>query len=177
MITNTMNRIRSLIESPVETLVKIPVAPPMDPPIDPPKRQIERDVDVLARTIYGEARGELVRSQEAVAAVVINRVRRARQRNGRYWWGSSIEEVCLKSWQFSCWNSDDTNRKKIEAVTADTETFQTCLRVARRAVSGTLKDPTNGATHYHVTGLQPAWARRRAPSAEIGNHQFYNDVE
>jgi len=185
MITYMMSPIRSLIEPPVEPSVEPlaepqgepPVVPPMDPPVDPPKRQIERDVDVLARTIYGEARGELVRGQEAVAAVVINRVRRARQRSGRYWWGSSIEEVCLKPWQFSCWNSNDTNRQKIETVTADNEIFQTCLRVARRAVSGVLKDPTCGATHYHVTGLQPAWSRRRAPSAEIGNHQFYNDVE
>jgi len=177
MITYAMNRLRSLIESPAEPSVEPPAEPLLVTPIDPPKWQVERDVDVLARTIYGEARGELVRGQEAVAAVVINRVRRARARNGRYWWGSSIEEVCLKSWQFSCWNSNDPNRQKIETVTADTEIFQTCLRVARRAVSGTLKDPTSGATHYHVTGLQPAWSRRRAPSAEIGNHQFYNDVE
>jgi spore germination cell wall hydrolase CwlJ-like protein len=38
-------------------------------------------------------------------------------------------------------------------------------------------DPTGGATHYHVRGLLPAWAREREPSAEIGNHLFYNDVE
>ncbi len=141
------------------------------------KRRADRDVEVLARTIYGEARGELVRGQEAVAAVVLNRVRRARDRGGRYWWGSSIEEVCRKAWQFSAWNPNDPNREKVENVTADNRIFQTCLRVARRAVSGTLKDPTYGATHYHVKGVQPAWSRRRAPCAEIGRHQFYNDVE
>ncbi len=145
--------------------------------IDPPRRQLERDVDVLARTIFGEARGELVRGQEAVAAVIINRVRRARDRNGRYWWGTTVETVCLRDWQFSCWNADDPNRRKIETVTPENRTFQTCLRVARRAVSGTLKDPTDGATHYHARGVRPPWSRRRAPCAEIGRHQFYNDVE
>lgn len=141
------------------------------------KNKAGHEIDVLARTIYGEARGELVRGQEAVAAVVINRVRRARERGGRYWWGSTISEVCLKAWQFSCWNENDPNREKIETVTADNRTFRACLRVARRAVNGTLKDPTNGATHYHASTVQPAWSRRRAPCAEIGRHQFYSDVE
>lgn len=140
-------------------------------------RQIERDTDILARTIYGEARGELVRGQEAVAAVIINRVRRARDRGGRYWWGSTIEEVCTKPWQFSCWNAKDPNRGKIVDVTPENRIFQTCLRVARRAVSGTLADTTNGATHYHTKGIRPAWSRRRSPCVEIGQHQFYNDVE
>lgn len=144
---------------------------------DPTLRRIERDTDILARTIYGEARGELVRGQEAVAAVVINRVRRARDRGGRYWWGATVEQVCTRPWQFSCWNKNDPNRAKVLAVTPDNRTFQACLRVARRAVTGTLKDATNGATHYHVKGLKPAWSRRRAPCAEIGRHQFYNDVE
>jgi len=39
-----------------------------------------------------------------------------------------------------------------------------------------LDDPTGGATHYHARGLMPAWARGQDPSAEIGNHLFYNDV-
>lgn len=39
--------------------------------------------DVLARTLYGEARGESVRGKEAVAAVVMNRVRRARAAGSR----------------------------------------------------------------------------------------------
>ncbi len=137
-------------------------------------------VEVLARTLYGEARGELVRGKEAVAAVVMNRVRRAKQRGG-YWWGSSAEEVCLRPWQFSCWNESDPNRKKILAVGQGTDknnrNFQSCLRIARRTLAGTLKDPTGGATHYHAKGMTPPWARDRKPSAEIGHYRFYNNVE
>ena len=115
-------------------------------------------VEILARTLYGEARGELVRGKEAVAAVVINRVRRAKERRG-YWWGSSVEEVCLRPWQFSCWNENDPNRARIEAVGKGSDkhnrNFQSCLRIARRALAGTLKDPTAGATHYHAEGMKP----------------------
>ena len=133
-------------------------------------------IEVLARTLYGEARGELVRGKEAVAAVVMNRVRRAKERGG-YWWGSSAEEVCLRPWQFSCWNESDPNRARIEAVGKDNRNFQSCLRIARRALAGTLKDPTGGATHYHAKGMTPPWARDRKPSAEIGHHRFYNTIE
>ena len=41
----------------------------------------EEDVDILARTIFGEARGESLSGQEAIASVVINRVKFA-QHNG-----------------------------------------------------------------------------------------------
>ena len=99
------------------------------------------------------------------------------EERGGYWWGASPIEVCRKPWQFSCWNETDPNRGKIESVSRDDRNFQSCLRIARRALAGTLKDPTNGATHYHAKGAAPPWAKNRKPSAEIGGHRFYNDVE
>ena len=45
---------------------------------------------------------------EAVAAVILNRVRIARERGG-YWWGDTIIRVCQKPYQFSCWNKHDPN--------------------------------------------------------------------
>ena len=142
-------------------------------------RRAVRDpaVDVLARTIYGEARGESVRGKEAVAAVVMNRVRRAQNRGGAYWWGAGVEAVCRKPWQFSCWNPNDPNREKLDAVNTRDAAFASCLRIARRAVAGSLKDPTDGATHYHARGIKPPWARLRGPCAVIGEHLFYNNIE
>ena len=34
---------------------------------------IEHDIDILARTIYGEARGEKTAGKKAVACVIMNR--------------------------------------------------------------------------------------------------------
>ncbi len=133
-------------------------------------------VDTLARTIYGEARGEPVRGKEAVAAVVMNRVARAMERGG-WWWGSSVIEVCRRPWQFSCWNADDPNRAQIERADESDREFASCARIARRAVAGALEDPTQGATHYHAKGIAPPWAKAREPSAVIGRHRFYNNVE
>lgn len=135
----------------------------------------ESAIDTLARTLYGEARGEKVRGIEAVAAVIINRVEFALKRGG-YWWGSDVETVCLRPWQFSCWNANDPNRNKILLVEETNKVFGICLRVARRALAGTLKDPTKGATHYHVKGLLPAWARKQIPCAEVGHHIFYKGI-
>lgn len=80
-------------------------------------------------------------------------------------------------WQFSCWNEGDPNRKTIEAVTTDDKVFASCVRIACRAVAGSLADPTGGATHYHTAAVYPPWARGRAPTAVIGAHLFYANVE
>lgn len=133
-------------------------------------------IDTLARTLYGEARGESVRGREAVAAVVVNRVRHARARGG-YWWGTTVEEVCRKPYQFSCWNESDPNRAVIAAADGDDPMFACCLRIARRAIAGSLRDPTEGATHYHAVGADPLWAVGRTPCARIGRHVFFKDVE
>lgn len=136
----------------------------------------DRAVDILARTIYGEARGEGKGGMEAVANVIMNRVAIAQAHKG-YWWGNDIFEVCRKPYQFSCWNTGDANFGKIVSVTPDDPVFMTCVRVARRAVLGFLKDGTNGATHYHARGVFPAWADGRKPCAVIGRHIFYKLAE
>lgn len=131
------------------------------------------EVDVLARTLWGEARGEGTEGMEAVACVVLNRVRVAQNRGGKFWWGANIIQVCQKPYQFSCWNRSDPNFRKLQAVDENDLYFATALRIARRAVIGALKDQTGGATHYHANSILPYWAKREKPTATIGNHIFY----
>ncbi len=134
------------------------------------------DIDTLARTIYGEARGESVSGQEAIAEVVMNRVHFSKRR-GRYWWGNTVSEVCRYPWQFSCWNQEDPNYRVITRVPDTDLIFCICKRIAARAVAGTLEDKTCGATHYHTKNVRPAWSVGKIPCAEIGRHFFYNDIE
>lgn len=130
-------------------------------------------VDTLARTIWGEARGEGRSGMEAVACVVQNRVAVSRARGGKFWWGNDILQVCQKPFQFSCWNANDPQRAKVIAVTEKNIHFATSLRIARRCVYGCIKDIVNGATHYHTLDILPHWAQGQAPVAIIGHHMFY----
>ncbi|AWJ88947.1 cell wall hydrolase [Azospirillum baldaniorum] len=146
--------------------------PPQGPSADPPGQA----VDTLARTLWGEARGESVRAMEAVAAVVMNRVSRARDQGG-WWWGNDVVAVCRLPGQFPCWDPDAPGRLGLLSVTAADPVFAAAQRIARRAVAGLLDDPTGGATHLHRAGANPQWAQGRSVCAEIGGLQFYDDVE
>lgn len=136
-----------------------------------PKPEPSAAIDTLARTIWGEARGEGKRGMQAVANVIANRVGSPR------WWGRSWETVCRKPFQFSCWIESDPNRERMEKVTDANAAFRDALRIAERAVSGKLPDITNRADHYYSTAVPvipaPKWAIGRKPVAKIGNHIFF----
>lgn len=132
------------------------------------------ETEILAKTIYGEARGESVAGQEAVANVILNRVKMNLIKP--MWWGKSVTDVCLKPKQFSCWNQDDPNYKILRGDLSDNPIYQICKRIAKRAIAGILKDNTNGATHYHTFNCHPLWAQHIVPCAQIGHHLFYKGV-
>lgn len=138
------------------------------------------DIDILARTIYGEARGEYQRSQGglaaliAVANVVHNRVQH------KTWYGQTIREVCLKPWQFSCWNEDDPNRQVITRVERHNDkVFEKCYEVASKTTQGHWPDLTLGSDHYYAVWLPvaPNWAIGKQPRFKIGCHAFFNITE
>jgi spore germination cell wall hydrolase CwlJ-like protein len=139
------------------------------------------DIDTLARTLWGEARGEGKAGMEAVAAVIMNRVNLDIGKDGKPdWWGEGVEGVCRKPWQFTCWSIGDANLHKIDRVTASDVQFAQALDIAKRAVAGELADPTGGATHYVTEAVLPrtSWARLengmpRIPTAQIGRHVFF----
>ncbi len=133
-------------------------------------------IDTLARTIYGEARSEPLAGKAAVASVVVNRVARAETKGG-YWWGGTIEEVCRKPKQFSCWNEGDPNRWRMEQATRADPVFVECVTVAALAIEGLVTDLTNGACHYHAIYASPKWARGHEPDVTIGHHHFYRGID
>lgn len=136
----------------------------------------ELEIDTLARTLWGEGRGEGETGMRAIACVILNRVKIA-QKHGSYWWGGNIIQVCQKPYQFSCWNRSDPNYKKLVAVDKSDLYFATALRVSQRAVIGSIKDITGGATHYHADTVSPYWAKGHVPSFQTGRHVFYALVE
>ncbi len=131
------------------------------------------DLDIVARTLYGEARGELKQfglcALEGVAGVIWNRW----QGNpGRF--GVSPREVCLKPYQFSCWNTNDPNRAILTQPILTDAAYGLCQMVAETFLSGNAEDITQGANHYHNRWMcPPEWALDQRPLMDIGNHRFY----
>jgi hypothetical protein len=48
-----------------------------------------------------------------------------------------------------------------------------CRRIARRALRGSLTDPTRGANAFHRIEASPDWARELLPVAVYGPYLFY----
>ncbi|MCP1337269.1 cell wall hydrolase [Futiania mangrovi] len=140
------------------------------------------DMDVLARTIWGEARGEAPEGRTAVAWVIRNRAALAAERMARkatphpLFGDGSLAGACKARWQFSCWNANDPNRGPMLAVGFADAAFADAFAVACRVLHAAVPDPTGGATHYHNHRIEPHWTRGARPTAMIGRHVFYTDV-
>jgi spore germination cell wall hydrolase CwlJ-like protein len=131
----------------------------------------EDDVDTMARTLWGEARGEDYEGRVAVAWVIKNRA----LKSPAYNWPSSVKGVCLQKWQFSCWNPTDPNRAKMVNLTEIDSMFKECLRIAASVLNGDIDDPTKESDHYHASSISaPTWAQGKKPTTTIGNHRFFN---
>lgn len=147
------------------------------------------DIDVAAKTVYGEARGETYAGKLAVAWVIRTRAEKARQflvkspklqKHGLFGDGS-LASVCRVPWQFSCWNLSDPNYRLINQGTMETlwrqPAFNECLLAVLAVQSGREPDNTSGATHYFdPRSANPDWAKGLTAICTIGNHRFYNNV-
>lgn len=139
--------------------------------------QLSNDIEITARTIFGEARGERGTLPLVAVAWVIRNRAAARVGDGAgkpMWWGGTPAEVCLKAVQFSCWNPDDPNLPVIQAATLDQPRFAECFGIAALVLAGdSFPDPTKGATHYYALGIPaPSWASVLMETAIIGTQRF-----
>ena len=114
----------------------------------------------LAMNIYHEARGEVVEGQIAVAHVTLNRVEHAE-------WPNNICDVVYQPKQFS-WTfmiKDQTP--------SENKAWSQAKVIARDVMIGNVDDPTEGATFYHATYVNPSWADQMEVSKIIDKHVFY----
>lgn len=135
------------------------------------------DQDILARTIWGEARGQGRAAMENVASVIMNRYRARRAGKGYASWGpvrGTIAQICQANYQFSCWNATDPNRSKCIAVNTTDAAFKIALEIAGAAIAGTLEDRTGGADHYFASGMValPNWATAGIETFTDAAHRF-----
>ena len=143
-----------------------------------------RAAETLALTLWAEAGTRPVRALEALASLVANRARLAASGAAacaRFApggppagsWPLLLGRVCRAPFLFACWNPRHPRHAALgEAPPAD-PALAICRRIAARAASGSLPDPTTGATHCHDAAELPGWALGQVPTAEIGGLVFY----
>ncbi|MBQ8044060.1 MAG: cell wall hydrolase [Clostridia bacterium] len=113
-------------------------------------------VDLLARLINGEARGEPYKGQVAVGAVVMNRVKSSE-------FPDTISGVIYQKGQFSCVTDGQFNK----AIDEDS----TVYKAAQEALNGA--DPTNGCLFfYNPKTSKSKWLYTRQTVITIGSHRF-----
>lgn len=126
--------------------------------------------ELLARIIWGEARGESVEGQIAVGCVVRNRA------HNPLWWGDGYKTVMLKPYQFSCLNVNDPNYEKVKNLDIRSDPVaRQCLYIARGIITRMILDNVNGANHFlnYQYIEHTSWTKRKTPVRIIGNHWFY----
>ncbi len=112
------------------------------------------NVNLLAKLIYGEARGEPYTGQVAVGAVVMNRVKSSSFPN-------SISGVIYQSGAFDAVRDGQIN------LAADT----TAKKAAQDAINGW--DPSYGAIYYfNPSTATNKWIWSRPMTVTIGRHRF-----
>ncbi len=128
----------------------------------------EKQLDVLVKTVLGEARGEGVGGMEAVAQVIRNRAN-----SGKY--PNDPMAVALQPYQFSTWNRGEGGNNP-QQFKSGTQQYETARQAVERVFSGDSIDPTNGALFYHTPQVNPNWANEvnKYGTTQIGNHIFYN---
>ena len=116
--------------------------------------QNEADVNLLARAINGEARGEPYEGQVAVGAVILNRVDHPSFPN-------TIAGTIYQPGAFTAVDDGQINAQM----------YQSCIRAARDALNGW--DPTGGAIYYYNPSTATnQWIRTRPIITTIGKHVF-----
>jgi spore germination cell wall hydrolase CwlJ-like protein len=125
----------------------------------------QKELTLLAMCIYGEARSEPYDGKLSVAYVAINRVKE------KSWYGRTLKEVLLKPYQFSCFNRNDPNFKKLFKPKPDI--WKRCFKAAWNAYSELSEDPTLGSNHYCRHDITPPWLKVMEMKTQIGNHVFF----
>ena len=130
------------------------------------------DLDIFARTLYGEARGEYAFGGPAPLMAVANVIMNRSNRGGKY--GKTLTDICLKPWQFSCWNKNDPNRPLLFKEGIESEPlFFLCKTIAENVSAGRWPDLTRDSDHYHSFSCRPSWARMKKIRIRLGHHIFY----
>lgn len=152
------------------------------PTVDNPKWTGDYNDDteqiILARAIWGEARGTPKEGRTAIAWSIKNRVDDKKNR-----WGKTYHEVILQRGQYSAFwekSDKDPNRQALRDPIgtaknqADIDKWKETYQIAGGVINNGILDPTNGANHYYDDSISPpSWATPSKLKIKIGRLYFY----
>jgi hypothetical protein len=138
-------------------------------------------VEVAARTLCQEARGEPPEGQRAVAHVLKNRLKSGH-------WGQNLATVCLWPYQFSGWRGPKDPNFEYACNLRDDDPLLLKMWKLMLDVLDSADDPTGGATHYVNLAIvikKPEWIdgapEHGIPPAthcgKFGAQDFYKNVQ
>lgn len=142
------------------TMIQINDAPQVDEAdktvIDFEAAATKITADRIAAALLHIATNENVRVIEALASTIVNALRSGAETKNAFVFGR-------------------TRLLRYPSIIASDETPKTAAfrRIARRAVSQTLNDPTRGATAFHRIESAPTWSKNCLPIAVFGPYLFY----
>ena len=125
-----------------------------------------RALNCMTQAIYYEAAREPVRGQQAVAQVVLNRVRHPAYPKSIcavVYQGAARPTGC--QFTFTC---DGALRWAPQAAL-----WRQAQDVARRSLAGFVDREVGSATHYHAAYVLPYWAPTLVKMTQVGQHIFY----
>jgi spore germination cell wall hydrolase CwlJ-like protein len=124
-----------------------------------------RDLDCLTQAVYYEARGEGVSGMQAVAQVVLNRVRHPAF--PKTVCGVVYQGAAARGCQFSFACDGRAPRN------GETVAWRRARDVAAKALAGHVMAEVGNATHFHALAVNPGWGAGLMRVAQVGSHVFY----
>ena len=131
--------------------------------------------NIIARTLYAEARNDGKEGMEAVASVIYNRADGKKE---------FFTNACLKPKQFSCWNkftkeeADPKNFKikipsSVKVNAKNVKLWKEANAIAADMLADAFK-PTTTANMYYAKSMikPPSWANIMTKKETIGSHYF-----
>jgi hypothetical protein len=144
--------------------------PPLQPTVDLAGGERDRAVDCMATAIVYEAGNEPVAGREAVAQVIVNRLRHPafpKTICGVVYQGAA-QGLARRSgcqFTFACDGSLDRPRSEASWVAA--------RAIAERALDGQIDSMVGQSTFYHANYVTPYWAPSLTRVGSLGAHIFY----
>lgn len=142
------------------------------------------NLEELARTIYGEARGDGEEGMRAVAHVIQNRINHPNKKL----FGEGVRGVTRQPNQFSLWNNlkSDTAKNALKATEKD-ELYKSALKIAGEVLEGKSESPV-GSSLYYLNPEKtreirkdkdlPSWWKnyqKDRRTVKLGKHEFIKE--